>query len=92
MDIELELKKFTGRDGRIWLWPVKAAKQKIVLGFLASRFERKREYSEKEVNEILNHHHSFGDPALLRRELIVKGLMERKPDGSRYWLVLEDDD
>lgn len=58
----------------------------MALEFLAAKFEMGREYSEKEVNEILNQNHTFGDPALLRRELYMKKLLDRTPDGSRYWL------
>ena len=58
----------------------------MALEFLAAKFEMGREYSEKEVNEILNQNHTFGDPALLRRELYMKKLLDRTPDGNRYWL------
>ena len=57
----------------------------MALEFLAAKFEVGREYSEKEVNEILNQNHTFGDPAMLRRELYIARLLDRTPDGSRYW-------
>lgn len=57
----------------------------MALGFLAAKFEAGREYSEKEVNEILNQNHTFGDPAMLRRELYMKKLLDRTPDGGKYW-------
>ena len=44
-----------------------------------------KKYSENEVNEILDRHHSFNDIALLRRELISRKFLSRKDDGSEYW-------
>ena len=37
---------------------------------------------------LLLQHHTFGDPALLRRELFERGLVDRVKDGSAYWLNL----
>jgi hypothetical protein len=81
------LKGFLDKDFKLKSWPSKKqkAKQLLALEYLAAKFELGRECSEKEVNEILNQHHTFGDPALLRRELYVKGFFDRTPDGSRYW-------
>lgn len=78
LDQELKLKTWPSRKHR--------NKQLSVLEYLASKFEAGRDYSEKEVNLILNQNHTFGDPALLRRELYVAGFLDRTPDGGRYWL------
>lgn len=88
MDIPVELRGFLDKDSKLKSWPSRKHrdKQLLVLEYLAPKFEVGREYSEKEVNEILNQHHTFGDPALLRRELYIAGLLDRTPDGSRYWL------
>ncbi len=82
------LKGFLDKDFNLKSWPSRKHKEKqlMALEYLASKFEAGREYSEKEVNEILNRHHTFGDPALLRRELYMKGFFNRTLDGSRYWL------
>lgn len=87
MDILPELKGFLDKDSKLKVWPSRknGDKQLLALEFLAAKFEAGQEYSEKEVNEILNQNHTFGDPALLRRELFVKRLLERTPDGNRYW-------
>lgn len=87
-EISEGLKGFLDKDFKLKSWPSRKHrdKQLLVLEYLASKFEIGRDYSEKEVNEILNRHHAFGDPALLRRELFMKGLLDRAPDGSRYWL------
>lgn len=34
---------------------------------------------------VLNQHHTFADPALLRREMFERKLINRKRDGSAYW-------
>ena len=50
----------------------------------ALRFDAKRRYSEREVNEVLSAHHHFGDHCLLRRELIEMKLLTRTPGGAEY--------
>ena len=47
--------------------------------------EFEKQYSEKEVNQIIKNHHSFNDVPLLRRELISRLFLNRKDDGSVYW-------
>lgn len=59
--------------------------QRLVLEYLATKFESGGIYTEKEVNILLNQNHLFGDPALLRRELFEGGLINRKRYGSAYW-------
>jgi hypothetical protein len=56
----------------------------VVLEKLAARFEKEKLYSEKEVNEILKE--ASEDFVVLRRYLIEYGFMDRKQDGSQYWL------
>jgi hypothetical protein len=82
-----QLKGFLDKDLKLKTWPSRKHKDKqlLALEYLASKFEPVREYSEKEVNEILSRHHTFGDPALIRRELYMKGFFDRALDGSRYW-------
>jgi len=43
-----------------------------------------------EVNNLLNSHHSFKDPATLRRLLFGTGLIDRTVDGKCYWLVQKE--
>jgi len=57
----------------------------VALGYLIDKFEQGREYTEREVNEVLSAWHAFGDHSLLRRALCDAGLLKRLPDGSRYW-------
>ena len=46
-----------------------------------------KQYSEKEINEIIDFSHSFNDTPLLRRELISQKFLDRKDDGSVYWRI-----
>lgn len=73
--------------GVVTRWPAKAADRALVLDFLAARFEPVRDYREMDVNEVLKRRHSFGDWALLRRELIESGRLGRDAAAGRYWLV-----
>ncbi len=70
--------------GRLTHWPIKYSVQRLMLWGLWMRFDTRRKYSEREVNELLNAWHLFGDHCTLRRELINMRLLERKPDGSEY--------
>lgn len=84
-----ELIRYFDECDRLTTWPSKRNKrsaQKLVLHYLASKFDPGENYTEKEVNTILRQHHTFNDPALLRRELFENGLLDRKLDGSAYWL------
>ena len=79
------LQKFLDKQGRVKDWPAKPVMQRLVLDYLASKFVLGKIYNEKEVNAILGDYHTFNDPALLRRELIMKDLLDRTPDGNKYW-------
>ena len=91
MNDAAELKKFQNEDGKIKAYPAKLSRQLIVLKYLAARFESGKTYTEKEINQILNDHHTFGDPALLRRRLIETALFQRTPDCSQYWKLNHTD-
>ena len=70
--------------GRLIRWPIRFGVQRMMLWGLWMRFDTRRRYSEREVNELLNAWHLFGDHCTLRRELIDMRLLERKSDGSEY--------
>jgi DNA-binding transcriptional ArsR family regulator len=67
-------------DNRITSIPVSRKKRFVLLKWLVAKFERDRNYSEKEVNTLLKQHHE--DCATLRREFIGYRLMSR--DRSVY--------
>jgi len=81
------LKAYLDDDGRFNRLPGRKQKKKldIMIEFLASKFELNEKYSEIEVNEILNQHHSFNDPATLRRLLYGMSFLDRTKDGRSYW-------
>jgi len=66
-------------------FPARQKKKIIVLGVIAKQFIEKRQYSAKEVDEMLSG--IFEDYATIRRYLIEYGFMERIKDGSAYWLT-----
>lgn len=71
-------------QARLLRWPGKRPEQVLALWCLWLAFDGKRRYSEREVNEVLNAHHAFGDHCLLRRELVAMKLLERTPGGEQY--------
>jgi hypothetical protein len=80
-----ELKNHLDHEGRLTLWPSKRSLQLLALDYLAAKLEVGRVYAEKEINALLNSWHTFGDPALLRRELHERGLLNRQKNGAEYW-------
>ncbi|MDF2537285.1 MAG: hypothetical protein K0S76_306 [Herbinix sp.] len=80
-----EINHFINEDGKITLFPAKKKNKLLVLIYLSSKFDMGINYTEKQVNEIIEQHHTFQDKWLLRRELIDKGFLERLTDGSSYW-------
>ena len=79
------MNKLINEFDKIIRWLKKPSVKKIVINWLSNKFNGKIKYSEKEVNEILDRHHSFNDIVLLRRELISRKFLRRKDDGSEYW-------
>lgn len=88
---EKTLKKYfpDGPGGRLKSFGMKKKQRLIILAEIAKGFQPGRLYSEKEVNGVLEA--AYDDYAVLRRYLVDYGFMDRKPDGSQYWLTdLED--
>jgi len=73
-------------DGKVKRWPKKPEERTEVLRLLAAKFEKGKEYTEKEVNTVIAGFHSFNDITMLRRELITAKLMNRTPDCRKYWI------
>jgi hypothetical protein len=74
-------------EGRVARWPTKAPQRQLVLRWLAGHFAARRSYAETEVNDILKRAHAFGDWALLRRELVDRGYLDRDDAGRAYRLA-----
>ncbi len=77
------LKTFLTPQGRIKQIPAQYKKQEVLNRYLVEKFDKDRQYSEKEVNEILSQYHE--DTAWFRRAFIDNRLMARK-DGF-YWRI-----
>lgn len=65
-------------------FPVKEKKKLVVLGQIIQEFEVQRQYTEPEVNAILQS--IFHDYATLRRYLIAYGFLDRTKDCKEYWV------
>lgn len=88
MDKYSTLKGYQDEQGRFTQLPGKRQKKKqaLMLEYLAEQFDAGRQYTEREVNDILNQHHNFEDPATLRRLMFGLQLIDRTLDGKAYWL------
>jgi len=64
-----ELKNFLVEEGKLRAYPTKKKMKILSLFYLASKFEKGKKYTEKEINEILKKWHTFEDWAMLRRDL-----------------------
>lgn len=72
--------------GLLKQYPAKKPVLEIVLQRFADLFVYGRDYSEKEVNQIIREHIAFSDIELIRRELIEYAFLNRERNGSRYWM------
>ena len=80
------IKKFfpEGLNGGLTKFPPKEKQRLIVIREIAKQIESNRIYEEKELNERIQA--IYDDYAIIRRYLIDYGFLDRKPDGSQYWL------
>jgi len=64
---------------------LKVKKKAVIFKKIAGQFEKGKHYTEMDVNGILKGIYPE-DYSTLRRSLIDLGYMDRKSDGSEYWL------
>lgn len=83
-----ELRNFLDEKERLKSWPAKRKLKLLAIEYLATKFKEGIEYTEQEVNSILNDFHNFNDHALLRRELFEQGYLDRTIDCRKYWKVI----
>ena len=69
------LRNFMDGSGHLDTLPARSAKRRLVLEYVATRFEPRREYRERDVNAVLEEVHD--DYVTLRRYLVDEGLLER---------------
>lgn len=63
----------------------KEKKKVVILSKIAEQFDAGKQYTEKEINQVLSSIHE--DYVTLRRYLIEYGFLGRLKDGSKYWLL-----
>lgn len=76
------------QDGRLRQIPLQGKKLQAVLKYAAGLFSAGQVYSEKETNQVLERLNP--DTAMLRRNLVDFGFLQRERDGSAYWLQQEE--
>lgn len=82
-----KLSRYLDAEGRLKGWPSRRKDQLEALHYLLDRLPDGVEWSERELNGLLKGLHTFEDWALLRRDLYDARLLDRSPDGRRYWKV-----
>ena len=80
-----ELLPFLNERGQLTALPAKHKKKLMALWYLAGKLEAGRQYTEPEINDLLDGWTTFHDPATLRRELYNQHLLSRTEDCRRYW-------
>ena len=81
-----KIRNFYNSDGILKQYPAKRPLRMLALAEIAKCFENNRIYSEKQVNEIISKAIGFEDIEMIRRELYESKMINRKRDGSEYWL------
>lgn len=76
---------FTRPDGSLKVIPAQRKKSDAILRYVVKAFEPGKQYTEKQVNNILSRFHA--DTASLRRELVGSKLMDRQGGGGKYWRI-----
>ena len=79
-----ELRPFLNEQMQLSALPAKYKKQLVAFHYLATRIPEETQFSETEINNLLNNLTAFGDPATLRRELVEKQLLYRTKDCRVY--------
>ena len=74
-----------GTSKRLNRFPPKEKQRLVVLREIANQLKDDYIYEEKELNQRLKAF--YEDYVLIRRYLIDYGFINRKPDGSQYWLA-----
>lgn len=86
MELEHILRNFLNESGRLTAFPAKRKMKIYCLFYLAQKVEANRDYTEREVGDLLLEWHTFADPATLRRELYDYHFLDRSRDGKIYRL------
>lgn len=80
-----EMRAFMNENMQLTAMPAKYKKKLMAYYYLAVKIESGKQYTESEINDVLNQWTTFGDPATLRREMYNRHLLNRTSDGKYYW-------
>lgn len=86
MELEHILRNFLDEKKRLTAFPAKRKMKIYALFYLAGKFEAEKDYTERQINDLLLSWHTFADPATLRRELYDYHFLDRSTDGRVYRL------
>lgn len=75
-------KYFSGT--KLLKFPLKEKQRLIVLREIMNHIDKNKVYTEKEINEVIEA--IYEDYVWIRRYLIEYGFLDRKADGSSYWI------
>ena len=87
MELNSILRNFLNAEGKLTAFPAKRKMKIYCLFYLAEKFEAGKDYTERQVNDLLLSWHTFADPATLRRELYEYHFLDRSRDGKIYRLA-----
>ena len=71
-------------EGILTKFPTKEKQRLMILREISNHLKQGHIYDEKELNQVLKGF--YEDYVLLRRYLVDYGFLDRKSDGSSYWL------
>lgn len=71
-------------EGKLVSWPSKVSQQRLCLWVMWSRLPAETPLNERQISERLKAEHLFGDPAILRRDMVGQEMISRTDDGSIY--------
>lgn len=86
MDYCAKLKRYYSEDRKLTQYPQKRPMRILALIRIAEQFEAGRQYTEREVNEVIKRSIAFNDVEMVRRELYEYRFLGRHRDGSAYWV------
>ena len=81
------LRDYLSEDGNLKTIPAQRKKRDVILRHIVQEFEPGRRYAETEVNEIISRFHE--DYATIRREFIMRRMMDREGGSGCYWRIEE---
>ena len=83
--MEKWLKNYLNEEGKLITFPSKRKLKIADMFYIASKIEVGVQFTEKEINEVINERCCFRDAALLRREMYDYSFIDRTIDGKLYW-------